>query len=266
MPLARADSYRKIAPWLQQALAERLSAKQKEALTAKLLAHFPLAREDQKSASLFLAIHYLKADDIEKIFQHWGKLAAAFEKKALALELFEKSLAGGKAGGCEAWPAPFASFQAGGGPSKKEAAGRAGGGGAAFPAARSRPLTRFMAYCCQLLKSGAPAGRLKPPSVLKSSPLAGDFVFLSRVQSRTAYLERGISRLEDRTSKMIMALKRSVSRHQKRKWSSKALAERAAGLLQKQIGLFESELGRLAASSPHGEKYTELKKIVTQWK
>ena len=280
LPLSRADSYRKIAPWFQMALSEKLSAKQKDIIISKLLDHFPSKKEDQKTAALFLALHYLKTGPIADVFRYWGRVSAAFEKKALAMELFEKGL-GEAAPACRAFSSSFLasadsekkSFQRGGSSPKNAAVKGTGGGALMMAAVKNSSLLQFMRQCCLLMESKGDAPkheesrrRLKPPAVLKGSPLAGDFVFLADIQNRTVYLEKDISRLESRTSEMIMKLKSSILRHQKRKWSSKALVERAAALLQKQIEIFERELGRLAASSPHGAKYEELKKIVAQWR
>ena len=248
LPLGQADSYHKITPWFHKALSGKLPDSTTNIIIQKLLKHFPLKKTDQKTAALFLALHYLKNSLVKEIFYHWEKLSPAFGKESLAVELFEKSLSDSTAS-CSAL---------------SDLLGQ--------KSVKNSPLGKFMNQCCRLsaLKKGVVSQtlrrRLKPPAVLRKSALAGDFVFLSRIQRRTVYLKKNISHLEGRTSKMIMRLRSSILNHQKRKWRSKALAEKTEALLQNQIGFFEKELGRLASSSPHGEKYMELKKIIAQWR
>ena len=49
MPLKRADSYRRVSPWLQKALSGELEAPQTEAVVKKLLENFPEAPRDKKN-------------------------------------------------------------------------------------------------------------------------------------------------------------------------------------------------------------------------
>ena len=67
----------------------------------------------------------------------------------------------------------------------------------------------------------------KLPVHLRSSSLAGDFAFLVRIQNRTFWLEKakGISHLENKTSKMIMNLKALIGKYQKREWRREVLAQ-----------------------------------------
>ena len=127
---------------------------------------------------------------------------------------------------------------------------------------------KFMDQCCQMLaeKEGGPAPGLKIPPVLRFNDMARDFVWLARVQNKTGQLEKRISLLERNTSGMIKGLKKAVSNYKKRKWRLPAAGEKAEIFLKKQIDLFAKELARLADSSPHGEEYRELRKIVLKWR
>ena len=245
LPISDVDSYHKILPWLKKALADEVDSSQKESIVEKLLNYFPLKRKDKKVASLFLALHYLKTDQISTgIFEHWDKVSSVFSKKNLAVELFEKSLYNIDV--CKDFELSKI-----------------------FSKVKKVPLLWFTYQCCQIVKSKTSSTvvrNLKVPLLLQSSFLAWDFVLLVRIQNKTLWLEKGISQLHNETSRMIMDLKKVISIYQKRKWSLKIVAKKVDFLLKKQIGLFESELTKLAQSSPHGEQYEELKNIVVQWR
>ena len=132
----------------------------------------------------------------------------------------------------------------------------------------STSLLKFIDQCCQMINSNenTTVSRLKLPSLLKPSALARDIVFLVRVHNRTLWLEKNISQLQNKTSRMIMDLQTGIAKYQKREWRLDEAAEKSETLLQKQIGIFEEELTKLAASSPHAEKYKELRSIVSQWR
>lgn len=245
LPISDIDSYRKILPWLKKALVGEVTFLHREAIVKKLLEYFPSKREDKKIASLFLALHYLKTDQIfGGIFNHWDKVSSIFNKENLAVELFEKSLYNKDV--CESL-----------------------GSSKILSEVKTGSLLWFTYQCCQIMESKANAKivhNLKVPLLLRSSFLAWDFVLLVRIQKRTLWLEKGVSQLHSKTSKMIMDLKKAVSSYQKRKWRLEIVARKVDSLLKKQIGLFENELTKLARSSPYGEKYEELKNIVVQWR
>lgn len=244
LPLSDVKSYSEALPWFKKMVSEKLSADQKRIVINKLLQHFPSGKKDRQDAALFLALHYLKTDQVSTIFQHWNRLSSIFDKKKFAVDLFEKSFSQSERACEDLKTLPV---------SKK---------------VNSFPLLKFIHQCCQIVnsKKSVVINKFKPPFFLRSNPLAKDFVFFSRVQNETLWLEKGISQLQKRTSKMIMGLKASITKYQKREWRLETLAKRSESLLQKQIDLFEAELGRLAVSSPHGEKYGELKNIVSQWR
>ena len=244
LPISSIDSYHKTLPWLKKAISGELNEDQKKIIVTKLLEFFPSEKKDRKKASLFLALHYLKTEQISDIFKHWDQISSVFDKKNLAVELFEKSLNRGEEA-CKNLKPLLISKNV-----------------------NSHSLLKFMDQCCQIMESGekTTVRTLKTPSVLKSSTIAGDFVFFVRIQNRTLWLEKNISLLENKTSKMIMDLKTVITGYQKREWRMETLAVKVKSLLEKQVGLFETELTRLAASSPYGDKYRELKKIVSQWR
>ncbi len=242
LPLSGIDSYRKIPAWLKKAISGELNEGQKKIVIGKLLEHFPSGGKDRKDASLFLALHYLKTEQVSDIFKHWNKISTVFEKKNLAVELFEKSFShGGEV--CTNLKSLLAS-----------------------KSTKSHSLLKFMGQCCQVMESKTTLHGFRTPSVLRSNPLAEDFVFFVQTQNKTLWLEKNISRLQNRTSGMIMDLKTVITKYEKRSWHLETLAVRSKALLQKQIDLFEAELTKLAASSPYGDKYRELKKIVSQWR
>ena len=245
LPLSGIDSYRKTLPWLKKAISGEINEEQKKIIIAKLLEYFPSGKKDSKEASLFLALLYLKGEQISDIFKHWNKISSVFNKKNLAVELFEKSLTHKKEKACESLKPLLASKNA-----------------------NSYSLLKFMDQCCQIMESegSVSVGRFKIPSVLRSNALAGDFTFFMRVQKRTQWVQKNISQLQNKTSRMIMTLKTSITGYQRREWRLKILAEKVKKLLYKQIDLFEAELTRLANSSPYGDKYRELKKIVSEWR
>ena len=244
LPLAGVDSYRETLPWLKKMISEELVMEQKQDVLARLLRHFPSGGKDKKDASSFLALHYLKADQTEEIFKHWYQISSAFSEQNLALELFEKSL-NNREKNCGSLKSLVVA-----------------------KSIKSFPLLKFIDQCCQLASSeeNTVISGFKLPSSLQSSDLAEDFVFLVRIQNKTLWLEKNISQLKDKTSGMIMDLKRSVTKYQKREWHLKALAPKSEALLQRQINIFERELAKLSVSSPYGKKYRELKKIVSQWR
>ncbi len=245
LPLSGIDSYRKILPWLKKAISGEVNQERKKIMIAKLLEYFPSEKKDSKDASLFLALHYLKEKQVSDIFKNWDKISSVFDKKNLAVELFEKSLTHKKEEACKSLKIPLG-----------------------LKNVRSHSLLKFMDQCCQIMESegSASVGRLKTPSVLRSNALAGDFAFFARIQTRTRWVEKNISRLQNKTTKMIMALKASITSYQKREWRLEVVSVKVKALLYKQMDLFEAELTRLATSSSHGDKYRELKKIVSQWR
>lgn len=258
LPLSKVDSYRKTLPWFKKALANHIDSSQKASVMSKLLHYFPSKKKDRKTVSLFLTINYLKADQIHVIMEHWNKLSSVFLKKNMAIELFEKILYNKNSCVNVVWPEVLKKIN-------------------------HSPLLKFIYQCCRMMKPQGDGffimedgnkkkithkipGGFKLPSVLRSSTLAWDFVWLSRTQKTTLWMEKGISQLDNKTSKMIMNLKTAVSRYQKRKWHLKSVAKQMETLLTRQINLFERELTRLANNSPYGEKYKALKNIVSQWK
>ena len=243
LPLSSVNSYRKTLPWLKKSISGKLNASQETIVMDKLLKYFPSKGKDRQEAALFLALHYLKTNQLDKIFKNWNMLSSAFNKKNLAMELFEKSLSES-----EKTCTSLKSFSL----SEK----------------KKSPLLKFMDQCCHTMSSKgiATLSNFELPPSLQSSALAKDFVFLARIQIRTLWVEKKISQLKDKTTKMIMDLKSVVTRYQKWEWRQEALALKSQASLQKQIDLFEIELTKLAVSSPHSEKYKELKKIVSQWR
>ena len=246
LPFSEVDSYRKTLPYFKKAVSgELLSEDQREKLMGKLLKYFPSQKKDREDAAVFLTLNYLKSGRTADIFKHWDKVAFVFNKKNFAEELFEKNLQEGKTV-CEGFKRS---------PAQKLTV--------------SSPLLKFMDQCCRLLaekEDGKPAPGLKIPSVLRSNDMARDFVWLARVRNKTLGLEKRISRLEKNTSGMIRDLKKAISNYKKRKWRLPAVAEKVELLLKKQIELFSKELAKLADSSPHGEEYRELRKIVLKWR
>ncbi len=271
LPLSDIDSYARSKPYMQAFLSGVLGESHKKALAKKLLKYFPSKIQDQKSAGSFLALYYLKSDQVANIFMHWGKMV--FAQKALAVELFEKSLYKGK----KTCPNLYRLLNKS--PDLD------------INQLKTSPLLSFIYQCCRLLyppvsegaknmlaqvktadvKEGpALLNTLPPlrrvPSVLRSSPLASDFVVLARVNRKTLYLQKDISQLEKKTAKMVMDLRKAVSRYEKRQWRLESVARQVHSLLKTQIDLFEKELSRLTESSPYGQKYKELKNIVRQWR
>ena len=244
LPLLHVDSYRKVIPWFRKMVSEKLSVEQIQVVVSKLLAHFPSEKKDQKEVSLFLTLHYLKTDQMTEIFKHWDRLSSAFDKENLVVELFEKSL-NNREKVCAGLKLSPVSEKLG-----------------------SSSLLKFIDQCCQIVRSegNTPLFRFKLPKSLKSSALARDFVFLNHVQNKTLWLEKNINKLQNRTSRMIMGLQRTIAKYQKREWSLDILAAKSETLLQKQINIFEGELTKLASSSPHADKYKELRNIVSQWR
>ena len=275
LPLSAVDSYHKILPWFKKVLSDNVNSSQKDQVVNKLLKYFPLKQKDRKTVSLFLALHYLKTDQVPLIAEHWNKLSSVFAKKNMAVELFERSLSNQSSCASESWLR-------------------------AWDKVKLSPLLKFTYQSCsmimeeelpsagnkiksekgeQMVKSQVkdqevrpafekriPFGRLKQPVLLRSSALARDFVLLARTREKTLWMEKGISQLSKRPSKMIMDLKQAISFYQRRKWHLKLVAKQMEQLLARQIYLFERELSRLAKSSPYGKKYKELRNIVSQWK
>ncbi len=258
LPLSKVDSYRKTLPWFKKALADDMDSLQKARVMKKLLKYFPSKKKDKKTVSLFLAVNYLKTEQIHLIVEHWNKLSSVFLKKNMAVELFEKILYNKNS--C------VSVLQS-----------------EVLKEIKTSPLLRFIYQCCWMkntdgndffvIKKGHKKknkhkflGNLQLPSVLRASALAWDFVWLERTQKKTLWMKKGISQLDSKTSGMIMDLKKAVSHYQKRKWHLKSVAKQMKTLLTRQINLFESELTKLANSSPYGEKYKELRNIVSQWK
>ncbi len=244
LPLAHVDSYRKVVPWFKKMISDDLAPEQMQIVMAKLLKHFPSDKKDIKDASSFLALHYLKTEQMSEIFRSWDRIHSAFDEKSLAVELFEKSF------------------------DKREKTCQELKSLSVSQRGKSYTLLRFMNQCCQVIinEESAFIEGFKLPPALRFSDLAGDFIFLVRIQNKTLQLEKNISQLKDKTSKMIMNLKSSITKYQKRKWRLEAAAIKSEALLQKQIDLFERELTKLAMASPYGGRYKELKKIVSQWR
>lgn len=244
LPLSSVNSYRKTIPWFKKMVSEELSVNHKQKVVAKLLEHFPSEKKDKEEVSLFLALNYLKENQITEILKHWDLLSSAFNKKNLTVELFEKSLNNREKVCVNLQSQPV---------SKR---------------IKSFSLLKFIDQCCQIISSErhTTIHGFKPPSLLRSNALARDFVFLVRVQNKTLWLEKNISQLENKTSRMIMNLQSAIAKYQKRKWKLNAVATKSETFLQKQIDIFEMELTKLASSSPHAKKYRELKTIVSQWR
>ena len=257
----------------------------KKALSQKLLNYFPKKEKEKKEASVFLALYYLKNNQTLDIFKNWDKLLPIFSQKKLAIELLEKSiLDNGEV--CQGLDTLLNQKDGGQALSTKKAELTVGGVSLISKNKKRgqisllRPkgeLVSFIHQCCEIVHlpyknknketvKELPSLIQKTPIILKSSALAKDFMFLVDIQKNTLFLEKNISLLEKRTSKMVMNLKKSVSRYQKRKWHLKIVAKQVRQLLTKQIDLFEKELNRLSKTSPYGKKYKELKKIVRQWR
>ena len=254
LPLSDVDSYARSKPYMQAFLSGVLDERHKTVLAEKLLKYFPSKSQDQKSAGSFLVLYYLKSDQLADIFKHWGKMV--FTQKALAVELFEKSLYNGN----KTCPNLY---RLGDKPVK------------------ASPLLSFIYQSCLMVYPPSVEGKksevapLKTvsvpliqevPSILRSSALALDFVVLARVNRKTLYLKKDISQLEKKTAKMVMDLRKAVSLYEKRKWRLESVAQQVHSLLKTQMDLFEKELSRLVRSSPYGQKYKEIKNIIRQWR
>ena len=278
IPLADINSYAQSKPYIQAFLSGHLTKETEKALSVffkkSAFKNSPSYME-KKQISLFLALYYLKSHQIEDIFKNWDNISSVFRKKDLAVDLFEKTLLDeGKS--CQALRSVI---------NKKNLKNN-----------KADHLQAFIYQSCAVLyppqdnvmmattkaktKLGQSValgtvdkGWLKSlpkiqnvPAVLRSSALARDFMFLKYVQKNTLRLETSITHLENKTPQMIMKLRRSLSRYQKHQWRLKKVAKVSQFLLFRQIDLFEKELSRLSQSSPYGQKYQELRKIVRQWR
>ena len=244
LPISKVRTYSQLLPYLKKAISNIDNFPQINLVVKKLLEIFPKEKEAKKLASQFLAVYYLKTQKLVDIFEQWEKLQSAFYKKELAVELFESTLYSKK--GCKTIKLYAVSRKM-----------------------SSFPVLRFTHNACKILKAGKDlkvVHNLRMPNKLKSSRLAWDFVILSQTKKKTIRLKKSISQLGDRTAKMILSLKKSVLRTQKRKWRLQQVAQRMQFFLGKQIDFFEAELTRLSKSSPQGEKYKELRIIVSQWR
>ena len=248
LPLSDIDSYAQAKPYMQAFLAGHLSEESKKALSTKLINSFLIKEKEKQEVAMFLTLYYLQSQQTVDIFKNWTQLSSAFTQKSLAVELFEKSLLDGGII-CKNLRSVFNPTKAG------------------IPSDKS-PLIDFIYHCCKAVYPSAKPSWVIPrvPLILRSSSLARDFMFFLAIQRKTLKIEKSISRLEKNTSKMIMGLRKSISRYQKRKWHLEIVAQEAQALLARQMDLFEKELDRLSLSSPYGNKYKELKKIVQKWR
>ena len=245
LPVSRVESYKKLLPWLKNSLSGNINPLQKKEVLEKLLKYFPSKKKERKEAGLFLALNYLKTNQISEIFKHWNKISSVFRKKDLAVSLFEKSL--------------------------YEVSSICNDLSLSSPVYKhisSDSFLRFIFQCCQIVNSEGETWEsdLKVPSVLRSNALARDFVLLTHAQKKTVWLEKNMFQLKNKTSQMITDLQKGIAKYQKRKWRLKTVAQKMNLLLNKQINLFENQLTELSGSSTHGEQYEELKKIVVQWR
>ncbi len=275
LPLSAVDSYHKILPWFKKVLSDNVNSSQKDQVVNKLLKYFPLKQKDRKTVSLFLALHYLKTDQVPLIAEHWNKLSSVFAKKNMAVELFERSLSNQSSCASESWlrawdtvklsPLLKFTYQSCSMIMEEDVPSS----GNKIKGEKGEPMVKSQVKDQEVhpaLEKRIPFGRLKQPALLRSSALARDFVLLARTREKTLWMEKGISQLNKRPSKMIMDLKQAISFYQRRKWHLKLVAKQMEQLLARQIYLFERELSRLAKSSPYGKTYKELRNIVSQWK
>ena len=171
LPVSEIHSYQSLIPYLNKALLGKVANRQKEDIVNKLLEHFPDRKTERRSAGIFLALHYFKTHQERKIFEHWDKVADVFNKKNLAVKLFETSLY--EEGMCE--------FLIDSGFLKRRS--------------KNNNLLKFIHQSCRMLslKSGG-GGKTtkwsKLPARLKKSPLAWDFVILRGIQRKTFRLEK----------------------------------------------------------------------------
>ena len=239
LPLSSRDSYTALIPWIKKSLSSKLAPRKQRMLVDKVLKYFPTQKKDKKKAAVFLALHFFNTGELKEIFANWQKLKPAFSDKSLAVELFEKSL-----------------HQA----------------NKYCPALKSlsfhtRSLPAFIHQSCSLLQGRRRAVyKLKVPVVLHSSHLAWDLAILRQTHNKTLRLKKGISRLENKTEKMIISLRDSVVNVHKRRWRSSKAQTKCQNLIQEQIVLFQNELKKLSKSSPYGDKYTKLAKALDQWR
>ena len=244
IPLPAVKSYEYISPWLKKALSNELSNFKKRLVVNKLIRYFPTHKRNQSHAANFLAFYYLEKESVSEIFNQWNKVAQVFRKKQLAKKLVEQALYN-ESSNCN----PILS-------------------GYSFKRVKNFPVLKFIYQSCQLLQSKElnSLSYLKVPSVLRSSSLAWDFSLLNRVHRKTVYLKKNLSQIHNKTVPMIMDLKNMVTHCQNRSWNIEKMKNRSRSLLNTQIVLFESELTKMADTSPYGAKYNELRKIIQKWK
>ena len=243
LPLSKVDSYTGLLVWMKHILAggDKPPLETQDILAKKLIQLFPSDMKKQKTSAGFLALHFLKTQEIPLIFTHWDKVSPAFEDKLLAQEFYEKSFKQNPLKNCRNLP------------SNK---------------AKESGLLAFIRQSCVLLSTDKTESlyKAKVPSILVNSRLAWDFDILRKTHNKTLKLKTNIRYLETRTSQMIKNLQRAVTYFHRRRWRLDILRDRVQNLLKTQVLLFEKELESLAKSSPHGEKYAQLSRLVAQWR
>ena len=240
LPLNRVNSYTSVVPWIKQALSDPLQPKKQKILVDKVLTYFPSHLKDQRKVASFLSLHFLKTEQLSKIFEHWEKLNIAFSNKHLAVELFEKSIHGADQY-CPAVEAVLFS--------------------------KKSELVSFIRQSCVLLRvENQSLHKMKIPKILLSSLLAQDLAVLRLTHNKTLRLKRRISSLEYRTASMVMGLRKSIINFHKRRWKLNTAQSKCQRLIQDQIVLFKNELNKLSKSSPHSEQYAKLALILDEWR
>lgn len=241
LPLKRVNSYTTVVPWMRQALSKPLELEKQKVLVDKILTYFPSDLKAQKKTASFVSLHFLKTDQIDKVFANWEKLNTAFVNRHLAVELFEKSVYD-----ADEYCSSVVDVQ----PLKKKSL-----------------LVSFIRQSCALLDSdNQSTHKMKIPKILSSSLLAQDLAVLRLTHNRTLRLKKGISSLEYKTAPMVLKLRQSIVNFHKRKWKLTTAQLRCQSLLQDQIMLFRAELNKLSKSSPHGDQYVKLAAILDEWR
>ena len=240
LPLNRVNSYTTIVPWIKQALSKSLQPEKQKILADKVLTYFPFHVKDQGKVASFLSLHFLKTEQLNKIFEHWEKLNIAFSNKHLAVELFEKSIHGADK------YCPFVEE---------------------VLSSKKQEFISFIRQSCVLLRAeNQSIHKMKIPKILFSSLLAQDLAVLRLTHNKTLQLKKRISSLEYRTAPMVMGLRKSIINFHKRRWKLNTAQSKCQSLIQTQIALFKNELNKLSKSSPHSEQYAKLALILDEWR
>lgn len=241
IPISSINSYRKSIPWLKKSLLHQLNNTQEKQIVEKLLEYFPV--KNKQEVSLFVAIYYLKKDKLLNIFNNWNIISSAFDKKALAVELFEKVLYNDNQL-CKQLQSVFA-----------------------LKKVKIPKLLQYTIKCCKIKNSKTiKIHTLKIPNVLKSSALAWDFILLVNIHKKTNRLKKNINKLHNQVSVMIMRLKKDLLKYKNRKWRLKTIGQKVNVLLNKQIDIYITELTKLSKISEFQIKYKQLKNIIIQWR